>query len=60
MDFITSFKEKMDKIEEGTKEMIGGLYFETFFFSLTFELAGNFLHMFGVDSTIEEIWNSSR
>jgi len=35
--------EKMDKIEEGTKEMIG-----------------NFLHMFGVDSTIEEIWNSSR
>jgi len=35
--------EKMDKIEEGTKELIG-----------------NFLHMFGVDSTIEEIWNSSR
>ena len=26
----TSFQEKMDKIEEGTKEMIGGLYFETF------------------------------
>jgi choline-phosphate cytidylyltransferase len=35
--------EKMDKIEEGTKELIG-----------------NFLHMFGVDSTIEDIWNSSR
>ena len=50
----------MDKIEEGTKEMIGGLYFETFFFLLAFELAGNFLHMFGVDSTIEEIWNTSR
>ena len=49
----------MDKIEEGTKEMIGGLYFETLFL-LTFELSGNFLHMFGVDSTIEEIWNTSR
>ena len=23
-------------------------------------VSGNFLHMFGVDSTIEEIWNSSR
>merc|ERR1719222_571260 len=34
--------EKMDKIEEGTKELIG-----------------NFLHMFGVDSTIEDIWNRS-
>ena len=50
----------MDKIEEGTKEMIGGLYFENFFFLLAFQLSGNFLHMFGVDSTIEEIWNTSR
>merc|ERR1712181_69058 len=39
----TEVHEKMDKIEEGTKELIG-----------------NFLHMFGVDSTIEDIWNSRR
>ena len=50
----------MDKIEEGTKEMIGGFYFETLFLLTFIELSGNFLHMFGVDSTIEEIWNTSR
>ena len=36
-------QDKMTKIEEGSKELIG-----------------NFLHMFGVDRTVEEIWNSSR
>jgi len=35
--------ERVEKIEEGTKELIG-----------------NFLHMFGVDRSIEEIWSSSR
>jgi len=39
----TEVHEKMNKIEEQSKEVIG-----------------NFLRMFGVDRTIEEIWNSSR
>jgi len=39
----TEVTDKMTKIEEGSKELIG-----------------NFLHMFGVDRTVEEIWNSSR
>jgi len=42
-EFSTEVHEKMNKIEEQSKELIG-----------------NFLHMFGVDSTIEDIWNSSR
>lgn len=39
----TEVTEKMNKIEESSKDIIG-----------------NFLRMFGVDSTVEEIWNSSR
>ena len=61
----------MDKIEEGTKELIGRKPFSinsrqhlklpNKFWDLSdFYVSGNFLHMFGVDSTIEDIWNSSR
>ena len=58
----------MDKIEEGTKELIGRIPFginpeDKIFLESMYSgslISGNFLHMFGVDSTIEDIWNSSR